>query len=163
MVYNLDLRFLIPALINILLPLFLSDVGTWQLLSLIVFLLLLPLLVVSITVPVSFSVITHPIRLGIGEWSRSLLLAIALLASFKLPPPSFWHAYLIFISVAPWWSRLCEFMKRTLQSFPIRYVVCTTGQDPGLELNGNHEHVLIIEQPSIEDEDEYLEVIYRHA
>ncbi|GFZ15507.1 hypothetical protein Acr_24g0016970 [Actinidia rufa] len=160
--YNIDLRFLFPALINILLPLFLSDVGTWQLLSLIVFLLLIvPLLVVSIELPVS--VIIHPIRLGIGEWSRSLLLAIALLASFKLPPPSFWYAYLISLSVAPWWSRLCEFMKRTLQSFPTRYVVCITGQDPGLELNGNHEHVLLVEPPSMEDEDEYPEVFYGHA
>ncbi|GFZ15513.1 hypothetical protein Acr_24g0017030 [Actinidia rufa] len=161
--YNLDLGFLTPALINILLPLFLSDVGTWQLLSLIVFLLLLPILVVSITVPVSFSVITLPIRLRFSEWSRSLLLAIALLASFILPPPSFWYAYLISLSVAPWWSRLCEFMKRTLQSFPTRYVVCITGQDPGLELNGNHEHVLLVEPPSMEDEDEYPEVFYGHA
>ncbi|GFZ15505.1 hypothetical protein Acr_24g0016950 [Actinidia rufa] len=177
--YNVDLRFLFPAIINILLPLFRSDVGnpwgwgsdnptaskmTWQLLSLFVFLLLIvPLLVVSITVPVSFSLITHPIRLRFSEWSRSLLLAIALLASFKLQPPSFWQAYLIFLSVSPWWSQLCEFMKRTLQSFPTRYVVCITGQDPGLELNVNHEHVPLIEQPSIEDEDEYLEVIYGHA
>ncbi|PSR93565.1 4-hydroxythreonine-4-phosphate dehydrogenase [Actinidia chinensis var. chinensis] len=167
--YSIDLRFLFPALVNILLLLFPSDVGnpwgwdsdnpimsemTWQLLSLFVFLIIIvPLLVVSITVPVSFSIITRPIRLRFSKWSRSLILAVALLASFKLPPLFFWYAYLIFLSVSPWWSRLCEFMKRTLQSFPSRYVVCTTGQDPGLELNVNHEHVLLMEPPSIEDED----------
>ncbi|KAH7853063.1 hypothetical protein Vadar_032739 [Vaccinium darrowii] len=96
--YNLDLRFFVPALINVL-SLFLPNLQM-NLNSLFFSLVILTLfLITSIKLPLS---VTTPGRIRVRAGDFSFFLAISLLGSVFLPQNLFWFGYAVIICVSPW-------------------------------------------------------------
>ncbi|KAL5815054.1 hypothetical protein ACOSQ4_025695 [Xanthoceras sorbifolium] len=152
----IDLRFVFPPLVNLILFLFLTSPygksDNWELqdgtafeilqfpISKLPFLMLLILLLLfflftSITLPLT----ANPIRLRAGNFSA--LLALAIVASLMLPPSLFWFSYLFLIMLAPLYGKLWSLFKhffswlrRISQSFPTIFIIFSTQNQENQEL-----------------------------
>ncbi|KAH7832944.1 hypothetical protein Vadar_001640 [Vaccinium darrowii] len=126
---NLDLRFVVPALVNLTLsflqhhqPILDINLDNWFF-SIVIILTLIVFLFTSVKLPLS--VITHPIRVRAGDFSS--LLVISLLGSIFLPQPIFWFGYVITICVSPWHGFLSAFLFRfwnILRAIPVLMITC---------------------------------------
>ncbi|KAL7188361.1 hypothetical protein ACSBR1_038245 [Camellia fascicularis] len=152
MKFTIDLRYIVPPSVNILLqlsqgypnwyssssssssdhPLMLNKNSlSFMSHGFFVFLLLLLLLLISIKLPLTLSVVfSHAIiRLRFCDFYLSVLLAITLLASFVFPPSFFWFSYLIIIIgiyISPLFHPLVHVLKSYFQTIPTLFIVCTT-------------------------------------
>ncbi|KAK1356480.1 hypothetical protein POM88_049736 [Heracleum sosnowskyi] len=125
---NIDLRFLVPVLVNIFV--YMRSSATWEQANQILvwdyiinhksswftltFAIVLLLFLISIKLSINITVIAKPIMLRFGDFNLSVPLVILLLASFLLPPQLLMYAYLVCILIwiiSPWPSRvLFKFM-----------------------------------------------------
>lgn len=181
--FNIDLRFIVPPLVNILLYLLLSNQkyegNSWDSihpmlkLGLMFFASSLLFLVVSIRFRFSLSVSAEPIRLRFGDFYFSGLLAVTLLASILFPPSVFWYAYLICVIISPWSNSIFKIVNKFLQAIPTFIITCTTSfqeeeiahetESPVFELQpvSPRNDYFVGEQQRARRE--YLELIYGHA
>ncbi|KAL5750783.1 hypothetical protein ACOSP7_025386 [Xanthoceras sorbifolium] len=148
--FFIDLRYLFPPLLNLILFLFLTSHGGkfyWDLQNVVAailqytvlnFLLLmlavLFLLLLFLFTPIKLPLTAKPIRLRTGKFSA--LLALAILASIILQPLLFWVAYSFLIIISPGYKKLWSLFKhffnwlrQNLQSFPTIFIVCFTQQN----------------------------------
>ncbi|THG07792.1 hypothetical protein TEA_009265 [Camellia sinensis var. sinensis] len=151
MKFTIDLRYIVPPSVNILLQLS-QGYPNWysscssssssdhplmlnkNSLSFIrhgFFFFILLLLLISIRLPLTLSVVfSHPIiQLRFCDFYISVLLAITLLASFVSPPSFFWFSYLIIIIgiyISPLFHPLVHVLKSYFQTIPTLFIVCTT-------------------------------------
>lgn len=152
--YTIDLRLVVPALVNFLLNLLLNSGGggglwDWKfhpsikMTSLILGFLLLYLMLSSLKLPLSLMLtLPNHQRLGFGNSSGfSLPLALTLLASFLFPPSPFYYAYLFCAAVfAPCWSALLDFffpvvVARMMDAEEaLESAVAAADRDDGLEI-----------------------------
>ncbi|KAI8553874.1 hypothetical protein RHMOL_Rhmol05G0049800 [Rhododendron molle] len=122
--YNLDLRLVVPALVN--LTLFLlqhhqagnptdlnMDLNRWFFAIVIIMFFL----TTSIKLPISAT--AERIRVQPGDFSFSV--AILLLGSVYLPQPLFWFGYIVTIGLSPWHGFLFQLLVGFL--FSIWYVL----------------------------------------
>ncbi|KAH7844022.1 hypothetical protein Vadar_023442 [Vaccinium darrowii] len=119
--YNLDLRFVVPALINLTLFLLQQhqskpwngyepnsnlnlslNLDIYGFFSVLI--LVLVFLITSVKLPLS--VTAEPIRVRTGDFS--CLLAISLIASVVLPQLLFWFGFVIIICLSPWHGFLSD-------------------------------------------------------
>ncbi|GMQ04605.1 hypothetical protein CsSME_00049965 [Camellia sinensis var. sinensis] len=147
MKFTIDLRFVVPPLMNILLHLFLVFQGnvssdhplmlkmTSHSLASLVFFLFLLLLLISVRLPLTLSVVfSQPIQLRFGQFYISGILVVTLMiVSLVFPPSLFWYSYLIicifiYISKFPWFHPLFHVLMGYLQTIPTLFITCTTTQ-----------------------------------
>ncbi|KAF7143603.1 hypothetical protein RHSIM_Rhsim05G0046200 [Rhododendron simsii] len=106
--HNVDLRLVVPALINLTLfllqhhhyqaagkyPTFNMNPNSWF------FAIVVLMLFLTTSVKLPLSVTTERIRVRAGDFS--FFVAISLLGSVCVPQPLFWFGYVVIICVSPW-------------------------------------------------------------
>lgn len=147
MQYNIDLRFALPLLLNILTNLikyvssvegqdnqvsswgrFITDQNVWLHIITLAFVLLVFAISIKLTVFVTLS--AEPIILRFGDFNLSLPLGFLMIASVNFPPQSLLYAYLICISIwiSPFPRRVFDKIRDWLQQFPV--FIITAQQQP---------------------------------
>ncbi|KAH7835415.1 hypothetical protein Vadar_025988 [Vaccinium darrowii] len=130
---NLDLRFVVPALINLTLfllqhnpPILDMNSNNWFF-SIVIILTLIIFLITSVKLPLS--VTAQPIQVRAGDFSS--LLVISLLASVFLPQPLFWFGYVILLCLSPWHGYISDFLVgflfriwNILRAIPVLIIAC---------------------------------------
>ncbi|KAF7142390.1 hypothetical protein RHSIM_Rhsim05G0045300 [Rhododendron simsii] len=140
--YNLDLRLVVPALINLTLfllqhhqPGYLTDLNmdlnSWF------FSIVILMLFLTTSIKLPLSVTAEPIRVQPGDFSFSV--AILLLGSVSLPQPLFWFGYIVIIGLSPWYGVLFQLLVGflfwiwyVLRGIPVLIITCIVqnhGQD----------------------------------
>ena len=140
--FFIDLRFLFPPLVNLILFVFLTshhaksywnqdEILQYPILKLPFLMLSILLLLIILFTSIKLPLTAKPIRLHTGRFSA--LLAMAIVASIILPPSLFWLAYLFLIVLLPlhgilWnlFKHLFNWFRRTLQSIPTIFIICFT-------------------------------------
>lgn len=183
MSYNIDLRFLVPVLVNIFV--YMRSSATWEQANQVLvweyiishknsswftltFAVVLLVFLISIKLSISVTLIAKPIMLRFGDFNLSVPLVILLLASFLLPPQLLMYAYLLCILVwiiSPWPSRvLFKFMsdwwENWLHRIPV--FIVTVQQQPNDLLGTGSSLYLEVNQ---DEDDENLKkyYIYGHS
>ncbi|KAI8553883.1 hypothetical protein RHMOL_Rhmol05G0050800 [Rhododendron molle] len=136
--YNLDLRFAVPALLNLILSLLQHlqekpclpslpnlnmNWNSWF----FAIVPLIPFCITSFKLPLSLT--ADRIRVRVGDFS--FFLAITLFSSVFLPQLLFWYVYAVIICVSPWHGYLSELLAGflfsvwdVLYSIPVLIITC---------------------------------------
>ncbi|KAL5817475.1 hypothetical protein ACOSQ3_025853 [Xanthoceras sorbifolium] len=143
-----DLRYVFPPLINLMLLLFLtsengsifvlvntaSKFDQYPFLNMALLVIAVFLFVVFLLTSIKLPLTAHPITVRAGHFSGPL--TFSLFASIFFPPPLFYIAYLIVIITSPWHGMLWNLQKcifkwfyQNLQSIPTLVVSCAQQQD----------------------------------
>ncbi|KAL5815066.1 hypothetical protein ACOSQ3_025861 [Xanthoceras sorbifolium] len=147
--FFIDLRYLFPPLLNLILFVFLTShhgksycdqhdtaiqILQYPIFKLPFFMLSILLLLIFLFTSIKLPLTAKPIRLRTGKFSA--LLAMATIASVVLPPSLFWLVYLFLIVAFPWYGilwilfkHLFNCLRHTLQSVPTIFIVCVTRND----------------------------------
>ena len=126
-----DLRYVVPALINIGKP----WVQQPNLISNEMFVKVCLFLAISIIVflftSVKLPLCVEPPQLRAGDFSSPLTLSF--LASLFLPSPLFWFVFPMLVILSPWYGIIVDLLKRfilwsshILQAIPTRIITCAT-------------------------------------
>ncbi|KAG5547500.1 hypothetical protein RHGRI_013255 [Rhododendron griersonianum] len=133
--YNLDLRLVVPALINLTLfllhhhhyqagnPTFSMNLNSWF------FAIVVLILFLTTSVKLPLSVTAERIRVRAGDFSFSV--AVLLLGSVSLPQPLFWFGYVVIIGLSPWHGVLFQLLVgflfwiwHVLRGIPVLIITC---------------------------------------
>ncbi|KAI8553877.1 hypothetical protein RHMOL_Rhmol05G0050100 [Rhododendron molle] len=131
--YNLDLRLVVPALINLTLfllqhhqpgnPTLNMNLNSWF------FCIVILILFLTTSVKLPLSVTAERIRVRPGDFSFSV--AILLLGSVSLPQPLFWFGYIVIIGLSPWHGFLFQLLVGflfwiwyVLRGIPVLIITC---------------------------------------
>ncbi|GMQ04600.1 hypothetical protein CsSME_00049960 [Camellia sinensis var. sinensis] len=131
--YYLDLRFLVPALINLILFLLqdhyhnpISNPNLWFIFISIVTLLFL---LISVKLPLHVSVTIEPVRIQPGDFSGPL--AVALIASVFFPKSLLWVGYGTIMCITPWHGLVLDSIVKIIwwiweiiQAIPVLIISC---------------------------------------
>lgn len=148
MYYNIDLRFGLPILVNILIHLlqtqyysyspsdaqpinynppiiFFWDYFNHQTLLKITLILILLFLLISIRLTLSLTIFVDPIRLRFGDFNLSLPLVFLVMASFCFPLSLFLYTYMVCIGICifPWPRSHFDTFMIWLQAIPTFIIV----------------------------------------
>ncbi|KAF7113005.1 hypothetical protein RHSIM_RhsimUnG0170600 [Rhododendron simsii] len=154
--YNLDLRLVVPALINLTLfllqhhqpgnPTFNMNLNSWF------FCIVVLMLFLTTSVKLPLSMTTERIRVRAGDFS--FFVAIALLGSVCLPQPLFWLVYVVIICVSPWHGVLSGllvgflfwiwFILRGIPVFIITCIVQNHQQEDETETDASPQVILLV-------------------
>ncbi|GMQ04593.1 hypothetical protein CsSME_00049953 [Camellia sinensis var. sinensis] len=150
MKFTIDLKYIVPPLVKILLLQLSQGYPYWYYSSsscssslmlkitslshvnLVIFVFFF-LLFISVRLPLTLSLVfSQPIQLRFGHFYISGLLVVTLIiVSLVLPPSLFWCSYIficicIYISKSPWFHPLFDVLMGYLQTIPTLFIICTT-------------------------------------
>ncbi|KAK1374895.1 hypothetical protein POM88_031088 [Heracleum sosnowskyi] len=171
--FNIDLRFVLPVLINLIKYIsgqanqvsswdyfITTDQNGWLYITLAFVLLVFA---ISIKLTISITVSAEPIMLRFGDFDLSVPLVFLMIASVLFPPQILLYAYLICtcIWISPFPSHVFEKIMNWLQQIPV--FIITTTQLQSDDLQAPVYQYFEVDHDQENDENIEINVIFGHA